>query len=184
VAHTWGTTPAERSEPYPCDRHLDPPFEVAHRGIDIAAPAPVVFRWLCQLRLAPYSYDLLDNLGRRSPRELTPGLDRLEIGQRFMTIFDLVEFERDRHVTLKLRRAGRIFGEVAVTYRVLPQSESRSRLLVKLVYRPPGPQALSRAYGLVLPWGDLVMMRKQLRTLASLAERDALSGSASLSATS
>jgi hypothetical protein len=40
-----------------------------------------------------------DNLGRRSPRELTPGLDQLQVGQRIMTIFHLASFEPDRHLS-------------------------------------------------------------------------------------
>jgi hypothetical protein len=104
---------------------------------------------------------------------LTPGLERLELGQRFITIFELVEFERDRHVTIRTNRARGVFGDVAVTYLIEPRSESASRLLVKLVYRPRGPGPLGRLYAAVLPWGDLVMMRKQLMTLRDLAERDA-----------
>ena len=87
-----------------------------YRAVDVAAPAEIVFRWLCQLRAAPYSYDLIDNGGRRSPQELTPGLERLEPGQRFMRIFRLVEFEPGRSITVLSR--GTVFGEVAVTYRV------------------------------------------------------------------
>ncbi len=172
-AKTWGTTAAERAEAYPCDCHMEAPFEEAHRGIDAHAPVPVVFRWLCQLRAAPYSYDLLDNLGRRSPPELIPGLERLELGQVFMTIFELVEFEQDRHITLKLRRPSRVFGEVAVTYLVRERDDGGSRLLVKLAYSPPGPGPVAGVHGFLLSWGDLVMMRKQLHTLAALAERDA-----------
>ena len=172
MARTWGTTGAERAEPFPCDRHLAPPFEEAYRAIDVAAPAPVVFRRLCQLRVAPYSYDWLDNFGRRSPRELTPGLERLEVGQRFITIFELVEFETDDHVTIRVRRAKGVFGDVAVTYRVRPAGAGGTRLTVKLVCRRRGPGPVARLYGAALPWGDLAMMRKQLRTLRDLAERD------------
>jgi len=36
------------------------------------------------VRLAPYSYDWIDNLGRRSPRDLA-GLPEPEVGDRFTT---------------------------------------------------------------------------------------------------
>jgi hypothetical protein len=153
--------------PFPCDRYISAPGEAIFRAIDVDAPPPVVFRWLCQLRAAPYSYDLLDNLGRRSPSALTPGLEKLAVGQRVMSIFELVEFETDRHITLRLLR-GRFLGDLAVTYLVLTAGD-RSRLLVKLapVYRG-GP--LGWLVGSLLPWGDLAMMRKQLLNLKRLAE--------------
>jgi hypothetical protein len=56
VARTWGTTAAERALPFACDRFLGDPDDVLYRGIDVDAPPPVVFRWLCQMRIAPYSY--------------------------------------------------------------------------------------------------------------------------------
>jgi polyketide cyclase/dehydrase/lipid transport protein len=173
VARTWGSTAAERALPFPCDRHLGDPDAAYFRAVDVDAAPSVVFRWLCQLRAAPYSYDWIDNLGRRSPRELTPGLERLEVGQTVMTIFELVEFEPDRHITAVTRRAQRLFGEVAATYLVVPQpGTDGSRLVVKLRVRyPPNPfgRLLIRP---LLPWGDLVMMRRQLLNLKRLAEAD------------
>jgi hypothetical protein len=149
-------------------RELADPDVVLFRAITISASAARVFRWLCQLRAAPYSYDLLDNLGRRSPRTLTPGLEALAVGQRFMTIFRLASFEPDRQITLVSRT--RLFGTVAVSYLVLGDGD-RSRLVVKLRVRRPGGIA-GRLLFPLLPPGDLVMMRKQLRTLARLAEQD------------
>jgi hypothetical protein len=89
VVDHWGTTAAERAMPWPDDNLLPDAQQVMWRNIDVDAPRDVVFRWLCQLRVAPYSYDWIDNRGRRSPQHLTPGLDDLEVGQRFMTIFEL-----------------------------------------------------------------------------------------------
>jgi hypothetical protein len=161
AAETWGSTAAERARPLACDGHLPDAGTVVHRAIDIAAPPDMVFRWLCQLRAAPYSYDVVDNFGRRSPQHLTPGLDELAVGQRFMTIFDLVEFERDRHITLVVRRGRFAFGTAAVTYAVSPDAEDGTRLLVRIA---------SRRSSRLLPWLDLVMMRRQLLNLKRLAE--------------
>ena len=116
VVRNWGSTPAERAESFPCDELLDGAPMRLYRAVDVAAPAETVFRWLCQLRAAPYSYDLIDNGGRRSPQALTPGLERLEPGQRFMRIFRLAEFEPGRSLTVRSR--GTVFGEVVVSYRV------------------------------------------------------------------
>jgi hypothetical protein len=171
TAETWGTTAEERALDWPCDRHLKRPHEGLWRGVTVDAPAATVFRWLCQLRVAPYSYDLIDNFGRRSPRTLIDGLERLQTGQRFMAIFDLVEFEQDRHITLSVRRLRAIFGSGAVTYMTIPDGERRTRLLLKIATPPHGTGPAARASGAAWPWLELFMSRKQLLTLKELAER-------------
>ena len=171
AAYTWGSTAAERARPFPCDGLVPEPADALFRAVDVAAPARVLFRWLCQLRAAPYSYDWIDNLGRQSPRRLLPGLERLAVGQRVMTFFELVAFEPDRHLTLvgSAPGFGAIMGVLALSYVVVPRSDSSSRLVVKILVRyPRGP--VGWAMRGLLPWGDLVMMRKQLLTLKRLAE--------------
>jgi len=170
VIDAWGSTAGERADHYPCDDLIDGPRRELFRAVDVRAPAAIAFRWVCQLRAAPYSYDLLDNLGRRSPRELTPGLDQLAVGQRVMTFFRLASFEADRSITVDADTT--LFGYLAVTYRVEPVDDERCRLVAKLAVAPRSG-CLAWVVDRVLPAGDLVMMRKQLLTLKSLAERDA-----------
>ncbi len=171
AAYTWGSTAEERARRYPCDAYVAGADHALFRAVDVDAPAAVVFRWLCQLRVAPYSYDWIDNGGRESPRRLTPGLEHLACGQRVMTMFELADFAVDRHVTvvLAVAFAGIALGELAATYAVVPGLHARSRIVVKLVVRyRRGP--LGWATRAFLPWGDLVMMRKQLLNLKALAE--------------
>ena len=177
IATAWGSTAAERALSLPCDRHLAGADDVYHRAVTVDGPATVAFRWLCQLRVAPYSYDWIDNFGRRSPRELTPGLENLAVGQTFMTMFELVDFERDRHLTLRSRQGRWIFGDVAVSYALLPLDGGRCRLVVRLLVRHTGGRAVALVRGALLPWGDVVMMRKQLLNLKRLAEETARSES-------
>ncbi len=173
TATEWGSTADERAASYPCEEFVPDPTLAVYRAIDIAAPVAVIFRWLCQLRVAPYSYDLLDNLGRRSPRELTSGADELEVGQRIMTIFHLASFEVDRHITIVCDGIGKkLLGDVSSTYAVTGDGDS-SRLVLKLVCNPPGGRLLLAPYRWVMPWFDLFMMRKQFLNVRKLAEQTA-----------
>ena len=172
IASTWGTCPEERRLSFPCDRLIPHPEDSLYRGVTIAATSQTVFRWLCQMRVAPYSYDWIDNAGRQSPRALTPGLEHLAVGQDVMEIFQLADFARDQHLTLRMKansRAQRLFGDIAISYLIVAKGARSCRLLVKIVAQhPPGVWGkLMRSF---LPWGDLIMMRRQLLNFKQLAE--------------
>ncbi|GAA4722511.1 hypothetical protein GCM10023350_00780 [Nocardioides endophyticus] len=181
---TWGATPVEVRRPYAADHLVDGTILSMTRGISVAAPVELTWRWLCQIAVAPYSYDWIDNRGHKSPRFLTPGADRLVLGQRMAVVFKLVAFDAPRHWTAVTTPAGRrLLGAVAVTYAVEPfetvaaqppqepPAEHSSRIVCRIVVAQDGP--VGWVWSRLLAWGDLVMMRKQLRTLKALAERDA-----------
>jgi hypothetical protein len=88
-----GSTAEERVASYPCEEFVPGATLAVYRAIDIAAPAPVVYRWLCQLRVAPLLVRPARQPRPAQPPELTPGVDELEVGQRIMTIFHVASFE-------------------------------------------------------------------------------------------
>jgi len=184
IAYTWGSTPQERLMSFPCDRYIDSSDEAYFRAIDVNAPAQILFRWLCQLKVGSYSYDWLDHLeriffkvsesirDRPSPEQLLPGVENLAIGQRVMGIFKLVEFEQNRHLTIVLddKLAIAIFGDIAASYVLVPIAPNTCRLILKGHIRYPRNPFWSWIRW-VMPWGDLLMMRKQFLRLKHLAER-------------
>ncbi len=169
----WNATAGERAATYACDALLPNPQHAFYRAIDVAAPPALVYRWLQQLRVAPYSYDWADNFALPSPSRLTPRAETIAVGQRMMHILRIVGFEPGRTLTLEASSAiGRaLFGHLAGTYTVTP-SGTGTRLFVKVnaVY----PRSLyGRLVGPVMPWIDYTMMREQLRRIKGFAERDA-----------
>jgi hypothetical protein len=88
----------------------------------------------------------------------TPDLVNLEVGQGFMRLFTLAAFEPNDHVTISNPR-------VATTYAVRPQG-SGTRLIARAIFN--GPNFIGRPLGLV----DMIMMRKQLLNIKSLAEKE------------
>ena len=143
------------------------------RAVHVAAPPTVVYDWLTQLRRAPYSYDWLDNFGRRSPRRLDGRAGEIAAGDAVMTIFTTVSVEPGRSFVLRLAdpRWIAVCGRIDVTYEAVPYTRGTLLSAELVVSLAPGP--LPRLRRAALAWGDLLMMRKQLRTLGALAERDA-----------
>jgi hypothetical protein len=133
----------------------------AWRGVTVRAGPEQVWPWVRQIRLAPYSYDWLDNLGRRSPQQVVP-LSDPRVGDPFTTAMGrptgrIVAVTAGEHLTAE------IMGAV-MSYVLVPEGAT-TRLLLKVVARP------SRAIAPLFCLGDLVMARRQLLNLAHLAQR-------------
>jgi hypothetical protein len=160
IGDRWGVTDSEMSRHYPCDDLVPHPAWQAWRGVTVNTSPDMVWPWIAQIRMAPYSYDWIDNRGRRSPRELR-GLDEPAVGEPFSAtagrpLGKVVAVEPGVHLTAT------IMG-VHMSY-VLVGTEQSTRLLLKLAARN------GRTLGPLFAVGDLVMARKQLLTLKGLAE--------------
>lgn len=162
IGDRWGVAEAETRLRFDCDPFVPEPTLEAWRGVSVRADPEAVWRRLRQVRVAPYSYDLVDNLGRQSPRELLDVPDPV-VGDPFTRALG-----RDQGRVLAVdpgrELTARIMG-AHMSYVVLPHAGG-SRLVLKVVAR-------TRAWlAPALSLGDLVMARRQLLNLKVLAEGD------------
>lgn len=164
IGDRWGVTPAEVARRYPCDEVVSDPAWEAWRGVTVRTQSRHVWPWVTQIRLAPYSYDWIDNLGRRSPQQLR-GLPEPVVGETFTTALGGRPLGRIVAVTPGEALTGRIMS-IVISY-VLVAEGNVTRLLMKLV------MGRGRLIVPLLSVGDLVMARRQLLNLARLAERSA-----------
>lgn len=161
IGDRWGVTNDEVATHYPCDDVVSAPVLQAWRGVTVSATPDAVWPWVAQIRVAPYSYDWIDNLGRRSPQEL------IDIGQpapgQHFTVAGGRPVGRILSLEPRVQLTGRIMGAV-MSYLLVPKDDS-TRLLLKVVV------ARGAWAAPFLSVGDLVMARRQLLNLKRLAEQ-------------
>lgn len=171
----WGSTPEERKLPFTCDLLLKNSNDAYFRAVDINAPADIVYRWLAQMKVAPYSYDRLDNGGRQSPQQLTPGVRYLQLGDKMMTIFHVAHFIPDEEITLVMDvppdNYAKWYVPTVITYKLIAKDSAHTRVVVKYVANWP-KTLLGLAERLFIIIADFIMMRRQLLNFKKLAERD------------
>ena len=162
IGDRWGVSDAEVARHYGCDDVVPRPTLEAWRGVTVLAGPEAVWARVRQVRLAPYSYDLVDNLGRRSPRELRD-VPEPRVGDPFTHALGRPQ-GRVVAVVPGEELTATIMG-AHLSYAVLPQG-SATRLVLKVVART------SRWLAPAFSVGDLVMARRQLLNLKRLAEGD------------
>lgn len=167
LRHTRAT-PSEIAQRSAADDLLPGDGDRWVRCITIDAPPEYVYRWLCQLTVAPYSFDAVDFAGRRSPRTLTPGAERLRIGQEFL-IFAITGFADGAYIAgLSRPEFDSRYGRIAVSYTVSDDGRGGTRLRANAcVARTARGIGLRR---LALAAGDKIMAGRQLRVLRARAE--------------
>lgn len=162
IGDRWGVTDSDVTRFFPCDDFVASPGLAAWRGVLVEAPAAAVWPWVAQVRLAPYSYDWIDNLGRRSPRHLV-GLPEPQVGEAFTTAGGrrrgrIVSVDPGRQLTATIMGA-------FMSYLLVPGERDTIRLLLKAVMQT------NRWAAVGLSIGDLIMARRQLLNFKHLAER-------------
>jgi hypothetical protein len=161
IGDRWNVTDYEIGRHYPCDDFVRSPTLQAWRGVTVHTTPETLWPWVSQIRLAPYSYDWIDNLGHRSPQQLG-GLPEPAVGEKFSTAATR-RVGRILAVEPPTQLTGEIMG-ACISYVLVPEDQT-TRLLMKVV------TAMSRWATPLLSVGDLIMARRQLLNLKHLAER-------------
>ncbi len=164
IGDRWNVTDDEIARRYPCDDLVSSPALQAWRGVTVLTSRARLWPWVSQIRLAPYSYDWIDNLGRTSPRHLE-SMPEPTVGEHFTTAATR-RCGTIVAVTPGVSLTGRILGAV-MSYDLVAQDENTTRLLLKVVMSGGG------VLRPVISVGDLVMARRQLMNFKRLAEQTA-----------
>lgn len=79
----WGATPEDLARKMPGDEIVHHPVFNATRAVTVNARPEDIWPWIVQIgfwRAGWYTYDLLDNPGRRSAERIVPEFQHMEVG--------------------------------------------------------------------------------------------------------
>jgi len=144
------------------------------RSVEIRSNAADIFLWLKQLRVAPYSYDLLDNGGRKSPGYVIENLPPLRLNTHFLLAFHICGFEENSHIVCRFCEpinppVNRYMKDLYLEYRITEHG-GKSRLWCKLkghFHR----DISSRGFYFIYSVANWIMMTRQLKNIRRLSEQ-------------
>jgi len=162
----WGATPEEIDGPVVGDNLCPDATLIATRSITIGAPPEDVFPWIRQMgfgRAGWYSYDWLDNLGRKSATTIHDEWQTVEAGDKVPSgpiSFTAAIVNAPHHFVLEIKSNALHF---TLAYE-LRDDPNGTRLVTRMRSRthfPFGPLFEK----LILGPGDGFMLRRQLLTV-------------------
>jgi hypothetical protein len=172
--HTgWQTTPAERAAAMSGDDLVSRPHFVATRAITINAPPQAVWPWIVQMgfgRAGWYSYDRLDNLGRRSAETIEPKWQEVHVGDPVPMsgrIDDRTAFRVFAFTPYRIMVWAK--PDSTWTWQLRPTATGGTRLVTRVRARYAGAGALLAVP--LMEIGDFPMMRRCLLGIKARAEQ-------------
>jgi hypothetical protein len=196
----WGATDEEVRRPFPGAELTPGGTRSATMGVTIDAPPSRVWPWLVQMgvdRGGWYSWDRLDNFGRRSTRRIHPEWQEISIGDRFLGTpdgsesWEVAALEPERFLCLRasLDLRGRQFDPKGVPPRfytnstwsfLLEELPERCTRLVVSGYWSFQPRWLQPILSfLFLEPSHWIMQTRQFANLKRRAEHDSARAEAS-----
>jgi hypothetical protein len=174
----WGATPDEIESSVVGDELCANATVTATRCITITAPPEDVFPWIRQMGVGKagwYSYDWIDNLGRKSAVEVHDEWQNINSGDSVPagpTSFTAAIVNPPHAFVLEVTNGKKMKPRLHFTlaYELRPTPEG-TRLVTRMRshINLPGGQLIEQ---LILGPGDGIMLRRQLLTLASRIARN------------
>lgn len=143
------------------------------RHTEIAAKPSVVYAWLKQLRIAPYSFDFIDNPSGKSPCYIIENLPPLKVNNHFLLAFHVLEFEEDTFILCRFcepinKPLDLCLKQMYIEYRI-ENLEKGIRLWCKIrgYYNR---DIVTKGFFVIFSLVNKIMMARQLHNLKRLSE--------------
>ena len=143
------------------------------RCIEIRAGASDIYVWLKQLRIAPYSYDLIDNRCKKSPDHIIENLPPLKINTHYLLAFHIFEFEENSFIVCRFCEpinppVNLYMKSLFFEYRIVEQG-TKTKLWCKIkgYYNT---DISSKGFFFIFSIVNKIMMKRQLRNIKKLSE--------------
>jgi hypothetical protein len=171
----WGATAEELARRMPGDEIVRHPIFNATRPVTVNARPEDIWPWIVQLgafRAGWYTYDLLDNFGRRSAERIVPELQHMEAG-------DLVPFAPGKSAGIWVKEVipnrsmvwwNKKEDRTTWVWSLDPLPDGGTRLLTRVRAPLNWAKPLSAVWLVMLELADFPMMRKLLLGIKRRAE--------------
>ena len=146
------------------------------RCIEINAKASDIFVWLKQLRIAPYSYDFIDNRCRKSPDYIVENLPPLKTNTHYLLAFHILEFEENSFVVCRFCEpinppVNLYMKDLFFEYRIGEQG-TKTKLWCKIKGHFNN-DIFSKGFFFIFSVVNKIMMARQLKNIKKLSELSA-----------
>lgn len=143
------------------------------RNIEIQASASSIYIWLKQLRIAPYSFDFLDNRGIKSPEYIIENLPPLKLNSHFLLSFHIYGFEENTFIAGRFclpvnPPVNRYLKEMFIEYRI--QEQGANTWLWCKIKGWYNKDIASKGFFRIFSVVNLFMTKRQLRNIRKLSE--------------